>query len=83
MYKKKSQGWMKHIDFIIIDLICLHISFVLAYYIRHRNFDLYYFQLYRNMAAVLFLIDILVIIFFETLKNTFIKNLKRLLNKYV
>lgn len=74
MYKKKSQGWMKHIDFIIIDLICLHISFVLAYYIRHRNFDLYYFQLYRNMAAVLFLIYILVIIFFETLKNVLKRN---------
>ena len=53
MYKKKSQGWMKHIDFIIIDLVCLHISFVLAYYIRHGNFYLSHLQLYRNMAFCL------------------------------
>lgn len=69
MYKKKSQGWMKHLDFIIIDLVCLHLSFVLAYYIRHGNIHLYSFQLYRNMAAVLLLIDVVIILFFEPLKN--------------
>ena len=31
MYKKRSSGWIKHIDFIIIDLLCLHVAFILAY----------------------------------------------------
>ena len=75
MYKKKSQGWMKHIDFIIIDLVCLHISFVLAYYIRHGNFYLYHLQLYRNMTAVLLLIDVVIILFFEPLKNVLKRSL--------
>lgn len=75
MYKKKSQGWMKHIDFILIDLICLHISFVSAYYIRHGNFSLYHYQLYRNMVIVLTFIDLIVIIFFDIFKNILKRNL--------
>ena len=31
MYKKRSSGWIKHIDFIIIDLLCLHVAFIFAY----------------------------------------------------
>ena len=31
MYKKRSSGWMKHLDFSLIDLICLHIAFVVSY----------------------------------------------------
>ena len=27
MYAKKAQGWMKHLDFIILDMICLHLSY--------------------------------------------------------
>ncbi len=34
MYKKKSPGWRKHIDFIIIDIFILELSFVLASFIR-------------------------------------------------
>lgn len=35
MYKKSAQGWIKHLDFIILDLICLHIAFIIAYMMRH------------------------------------------------
>ena len=31
MYRKDSTGWIKHVDFIILDLICLQVAFVLAY----------------------------------------------------
>ena len=30
MYAKKAQGWIKHLDFIILDMICLQVAFVLA-----------------------------------------------------
>ena len=36
MYRKNANGWLKHIDFIILDMICLQISFVLAYLILLR-----------------------------------------------
>ena len=31
MYRKESEGWFKHTDFILIDMICLQIAFYLAY----------------------------------------------------
>lgn len=34
MYKEKTQDWMRHLDFIIIDLVCLLLSFALAYLVR-------------------------------------------------
>ena len=37
MYRKDSVGWIKHVDFIILDLICLQVAFVLAYAFKdHR-----------------------------------------------
>lgn len=31
MYKKSVQGWLKHLDFMILDVVCLWISFTLAF----------------------------------------------------
>ena len=31
MYKRKEQGWLKHLDFIILDVLCAQLAFVLAY----------------------------------------------------
>lgn len=69
MYRKSAQGWFKHLDFIILDVICLHIAFVIAYAIRHGVSNPYAIPIYRNIAFVMTGIDILVIVFFETLKN--------------
>lgn len=69
MYKKSAQGWIKHLDFIILDLICLHIAFIIAYMMRHGMNNPYALPIYRNVAFVMTAIDILVIVFFESLKN--------------
>ena len=31
MYRRDTKSWLKHLDFMILDLIVLQISFVLAY----------------------------------------------------
>lgn len=69
MYKKSAQGWIKHLDFIILDLLCLHIAFIIAYMMRHGMNNPYAVPIYRNVAFVMTAIDILVIVFFESLKN--------------
>ena len=69
MYKKKSSGWAKHFDFIVLDLLCLHLSFTLAYILRHGIANPYGDQLYRNMAIFITFADITVLFFFETLKG--------------
>ena len=70
LYKKRMQGWMKHADFILLDLICLHIALVLAYFARNGlgNWP-YEIQEYRMIAGVMTIVDILAIILLNTLRG--------------
>ncbi len=69
MYKKDSERWIKHVDFIILDMICLQIAFVLAYAISGYGFCPYEQVLYRNMAIFLEIADLLVISCYGTLRD--------------
>lgn len=66
MYKKASSGWLKHYDFIILDLLCLQLAFIIAYIIRMGWENPYTSKLYCSMAAFLVFADIAVIFFYET-----------------
>ena len=43
MYKKSVQGWLKHLDFMILDVVCLWISFTLAFNTRKCQVFLQHF----------------------------------------
>lgn len=58
MYRKESEGWFKHTDFILIDMICLQIAFYLAYLIKGLGINPYNDLVYRNMAIVLEFADL-------------------------
>ena len=34
MYKKHSKGWLKHSDFVLLDLICMQAAFIIAYLLK-------------------------------------------------
>lgn len=69
MYRKNTNRWLKHIDFIILDMICLQIAFIMTYFIKNGNIHLYNDFLYRNMAIILELADLMVLLIFGTLKG--------------
>lgn len=69
MYKKSPNGWLKHFDFMLIDLICLELSFSLGCYIHHGSSAIFGNRLYQGMFLVLFFLQAAVIFLFETLKN--------------
>lgn len=69
MYRKDSTGWIKHVDFIILDLICLQVAFVLAYALSGYGANPYQLILYRNMAVVMEVADLVVLFAMGTLKN--------------
>lgn len=69
MYRKEIEGWLKHYDFILFDLICLQIAFVAAYALSGYGFHPYRQIVYRNMAVFLTLADVIVIIALESLKG--------------
>ena len=63
MYKRSSDNWTKHLDFMLLDLFCVVFSFVLAYLIRHGFELVYAVELYRNILVVLALVHFLVVFF--------------------
>ena len=69
MYRKDSTGWIKHVDFIILDLICLQVAFVLAYALSGYGANPYQLILYRNMAVFMEVADLVVLFALGTLKN--------------
>ena len=69
MYKKGVEGWMKHIDFIILDLLVLEIAYALAFYIRKGSFTIYRRPLYANAALVVLVTSLAVSLFTDNHKN--------------
>ena len=69
MYRRDAKGWLKHLDFMVLDLVILQISFILSYWLRHGSFDLYQKPLYANMGAFLILCDLVIIFFTEPFRN--------------
>lgn len=69
MYKKGFEGWRKHLDFMIIDLLCMHVSMIVAYMFRHGWELPYVREGYIELAILLTMIDWGVSFFFNTFKN--------------
>ena len=71
MYRKTPKGWLKHWDFILLELISLQVSFFIAYFIRNAQSytHIYKSELYVEVACIFFLVDICVIYFAETFKD--------------
>ena len=69
MYKRRSENWTKHLDFILLDAVCLVMSLFLAYYAYYRTFNLFVDNLYRNILILLILIDIFAALLLNTMHH--------------
>ena len=69
MYTKRTRSWLKHSDFMLLDLLCLHLAFVLAYVIRQGFENPYASDDYRNLAVVYTLVDFMVLIANQSMKD--------------
>ncbi len=69
MYKRFSKSWMKHIDFIVLDLLCLYLAYFFAYRIRHGTFVGAFEDVYLQMCYVLGLLSICMAFVLESHKN--------------
>ena len=79
MYKRNAQGWSKHFDFFVIELVSQQAAFVIACLIRVHSIP-YTIPLYRNLSVILMLVDIAVLMLLNTLhdvlKRGYLKELK-------
>lgn len=69
MYKKATSSWLKHIDFIILDILCMNIAFCLSYMVRHGACNPYADRNYLEIAIVLSIINFCVALIFSSYKN--------------
>ena len=78
MYSKKKRSWVKHLDFTLVDILCIMLALLIAYVWRFEwNFDLdsnVNVDLYIRMAIMLVLIDIFVIFFTESYSGILRRN---------
>ena len=62
MYHKKPQNWAKHMDFIILDVVCLHLAYILAYLSRNGFTNPYGDRNYIGLMFIYTLVDITVLL---------------------
>ncbi|MBE5958158.1 MAG: sugar transferase [Lachnospiraceae bacterium] len=68
VYKRATYSWMKHIDFILADLLCIHFSMLLAYFLRMYVMSgnirfAYKYGMYRMLGIVLTILHFCVVFF--------------------
>ncbi len=68
MYRRNHQDWSKHIDFILLDLICVMVGMV-ASGIIVLDISVFSYTPYRSLLVVVALIDALVMVFFDSMRN--------------
>ena len=69
MSKKHLKGWLKHWDFILLDIIFLQVSFVIVYWVLRGFSNPYTNESYKYQAILLFVCQIIAIIFFNNYKG--------------
>ena len=65
MYSKIDSTWLKHWDFILLDMLMIQIAYVFSYIIRMGLDNPYKNQLYLSIGVILCLADICVAFFTE------------------
>lgn len=76
MYKKKKKSWAKHLDFLILDIICLEITFYISYFIRvDKMFRIpSIHEYYNRLAAILLLLNVCIVFFTEAYTGVLRRN---------
>ena len=76
MYKRNAQGWSKHIDFMLLDIIIIQLSYMIVYYFRFHDW-VYFNHSYRNLGILLLLSDLLVIVLNNSLHDVIKRSYSR------
>lgn len=69
MYKRNADNWLKHWDFILLDMFCLQMAFLLAFALSGYGWDPYDIPIYRNMSIFIEVIDFLTLVLFRTMSG--------------
>ena len=74
MYSEGKRSWVKHLDFTVLDLLCLELSLIAAYAWRFNGGWLFDEDIYQRLAIIVLLIHIVVVFFIEPYKGILRRN---------
>lgn len=69
MYQRENSVWIKHLDFIILDVICMQIAYMVSFMLRHGLTFPYEDVRYRNIGIIIALVQVCASFFLELYKN--------------
>ncbi len=70
MNQRRMRGWAKHIDFIIIDIICIELAYIIAYLARRPVAFIYRgLSLYAFFDIILMAVNIVYVVIWPVYKN--------------
>lgn len=65
MYSKKNDSWLKHWDFILLDIVMLELAYVLSFVLRMGAVTTYGNKQYLSIGIVIAFVDICIAFFTE------------------
>ncbi len=66
MNQRRRVGWLKHFDFMIIDVLCLEVAFFVAIFCRQVNFRFVdRTQMYTELNVLLVAVDLILVLLFN------------------
>jgi exopolysaccharide biosynthesis polyprenyl glycosylphosphotransferase len=68
MYKRKA-SWLKHLDFMIWDVLCLWIMYTLAYWLHNKEVLFFENIKYQQMIVVITIANVFTGLFFESYRS--------------
>ena len=69
MYKRSNLAWLKHVDFIFVDVLCVFFSIFVAHWIYTGSPNMFRTQLYTNATLMLVVLNVLLLVMFNTFHN--------------
>ena len=70
MYKRNRHSWTKHLDFMLLDLLCMHLAYYAAYLLRQGwGSNLYESELYSRLLLFMSLANLVIALGCSTYKN--------------
>lgn len=78
MYRKATKGWAKHLDFTLLDILCMCIAVLIAAFIRHGWFDFAgFWNMYSSLLFVLIVCNFAISVIFHSYGNVLRRGLFR------
>ena len=74
MYKDQTRSWIKHFDFMVLDVLCMQLCFILSYWAYVDFSSPYELDSYQFQAVLLFVCQLIIMLFSNSYQGILRRN---------